>query len=178
MHNEFLGCAGKSKGTYWYTEPSAWRTIGEKGGKGKESRWERFPPHPLYSSRFYPLPWLWGVLCKKDLGPIRKTSKCQMEMICVLLLRLFYIRRSFMGINQKKREIKHLFFDLGGWSFNMKSLCCSSFSFSVPSLPITQCLLMWKPGFKILTRMLKNMCIKFRVEGEISQQNSNFNRSS
>lgn len=114
---------------------------GRKVEEGKKAGKKGSHPQLLCSRRFYPLPWL----CKKDLGPIRNNSKCQMEMMCVLLLRLFCMRKSFMGINQKKREIKHSFFDLGGWSFNMKSLCCPSFSFSVASLPITQCLLMWRP---------------------------------
>lgn len=118
---------------------------GRKVEEGKKAGEEGSHPQLLCGCWFYPLSWLWGVPCKKDLGPIKSTCKCQMEMVCVLLLRLFYIRKSFMGINQKKRELKHSFFDLGGWSFNMKSLCCSSFSFSVASLPITQCLLMWRP---------------------------------
>lgn len=70
--------------------------------KGKKACEKSSHPQLLCSSRFYPLSWLWGRLCKKDLGPIRNNSKCQMEMMCVLLLRLFNIRKSFMGINQKK----------------------------------------------------------------------------
>lgn len=88
-------------------------------------------PQPLCSSRFYPLSWLWAVLCKKDLGPTRSNSKCQMEMMCVLLLRLFFIRKSFMGINQKKKRDKTLIL----WSWRVviqqeKSLLFIIFIFS------------------------------------------------
>lgn len=77
---------------------------GRKVEKGKKVCEKGSHPQLLYSSRFYPFSWLWGVLCKKDLGPIRNNSKCQMEMMCVLLLRLFHIRRALWASTRKKRD--------------------------------------------------------------------------
>lgn len=58
--------------------------------------------------------------------------------VCIVTEIIVY-QEELYGHHPERREIKHSFFDLGGWSFNMKSLCCSSFS--VAFLPITQCLL-------------------------------------
>lgn len=100
---------------------------GRKVEEGKKAGKKGSHPQLLCSRRFYPLPWL----CKKDLGPIRNNSKCQMEMMCVLLLRLFCMRKSFMGINQKKKRDKTLIL----WSWRVviqheKSLLSIIFIFS------------------------------------------------
>lgn len=57
-----------------------------------------------------------------------------------IVTEIIFYQEELYGHQPEKREIKRSFFDLGGWSFNRKSLCCSSFSFSVTSLPIAQCL--------------------------------------
>lgn len=64
--------------------------------------------------------------------------------VCIVTEIILY-QEEFYRHQPERREIKHSFFDLGGWPFKMKSLCCLSFSFSVAFLPITQCLFMGRP---------------------------------